>query len=505
MRPPRVHITYEVETPDGIEQRELPFVIGVLAGLSGQPEEPLPPLSWRKFIEIDRENFDQVLAAMAPRLALEAGLELRFRSMADFTPEGLLKQAEALSGSLDQILHAPEFQKLEATWRGLHYLVSQTESSERLRISVLNASKAELERDLQDAPEFDQSALFRVVYEEVYGLAGVAPFGVLIGDYEFGRQPEDMELLEKISQVAAAAHAPFIAAAGPQMFGWQTFAELAEAGALERIVESEAHSRWCAFRSSDHARYVGLVLPRMLLRLPYGAETVPVTGSDYEEDIGGPNQGKLLWGNAAYALAVRLAEAFRIYGWCAAIQGVEGGGLVTDLPSVMKRPTEVAITERREVELRRLGFISLCHWVGTDLACFFSAVSCHQPGAYQGAEVTAAAALFSRLPHILAVSRFAQYLKVMMRDKIGAFMAREDCERFLNTWINQYVMLDEDASQEAKALYPLADARIEVLEIPDKPGRYLAVVYLRPHFQLQDPGLAARVVAELPAPLGLGL
>jgi type VI secretion system protein ImpC len=230
--------------------------------------------------------------------------------------------------------------------------------------------------------------------------------------------------------------------------------------------------------------------------------TMPAAGLDYEEDVGAPDHSKLLWGNAAYALAVRVAEAFRVYGWCAAIRGVEGGGLVTDLPCVMQRPTEVAVTERQESELHRLGFTSLCHWVGTDLACFFGAASCHQPVAYQNTEVSAAAALFSRLPYILAVSRFAHYLKVMVRDRAQAFTTREDCERFLNAWVNRYVMLDQDASQEAKALYPLADARIEVVEIPEKPGRYLAVAFLRPHFQLMDPGLAARVLAELPAPAG---
>jgi len=502
VRPPRVHITYEVETSEGIETRELPFVVGVLADLSGQPEVPLPPLGWRKFVEIDRENFDQVLAAMAPRVAPEPGVELRFRCLADFAPEGVVRQNGSLSGRLDAILHAPEFQRLEATWRDLHYLVAQTETSERLRISVLNASKAELQRDFEEGPEWEQSALFRKVYEEVYGLAGAAPFGVLIGDYEFGHLTEDVELLARISQVAAAAHTPFIAAAGPQMFGWKTFAELAEAGVLGRIFEREACIGWRSFRSSDTARYVCLVLPRMLLRLPYGEQTVPVAGLRYEEDVSGSEHSKLLWGNAACALAVRLAEAFRIHGWCAAIQGVEGDGLVTDLPGFMKCPTEAPIPERREAELNRLGFISLCHWAGTDLACFFSAASCQRPPEYQNDAVTAAAILFARLPYILAVSRFAQYLKVMMRDKIGSFRAREDCERFLNAWINQYVMLDEDASQEAKALYPLAEARVEVAEDPEKPGRYLAVAFLRPHFQLEDLGLAVRVVVELPASAG---
>ena len=502
VRPPRVHLTYDLETPEGIEARELPFVIGVLAGLSGQPEEPLPPLRWRRFIEIDRNNFDQVLAAMAPRLVAGPGVELRFRAMADFAPEGIVSQTAPLNVSLDEILHAPEFQRLEATWRGLHYLVSQTEPSERLRVRVLNASQAELRDDFEEAVAVEQSALYRMVYEQVYGMAGAEPFGVLIGDYEFGREPEDVDLLEKISKVAAAAHAPLIAAAGPQMFGWKTFAELAEAGALGRIFGSDACSRWRAFRSADTARYVCLVLPRILLRLPYGEETMPVAGFRYEEDVSAPGHSQLLWGNAAYALAVRLAEAFRMYGWCAAIQGVEGGGLVTNLPGFIGCPTEAPIPERREAELDRLGFISLCRWVGTGLACFFGSVSCLDPRQYQSGAVTAAAILSARLPYILAVSRFAHYLKAMMRDKTGAFTAREDCERFLNDWINRYVMLDEDANQEAKALYPLAEARIEVAEDPDKPGRCLAVAFLRPHFQLPDPGLAVRVVMELPEPAG---
>ena len=500
VRPPRVHLTYDLESPEGTEARELPFVIGVLAGLSGQPQESLPPLRWRRFIEIDRDNFDQVLAAMAPRLVAGPGVELRFRALADFAPEGIVSQTAPLNVSLDAILHAPEFQRLEATWRGLHYLVWETETSERLRIRVLNASQAELRDDFEEAVAVEQSALYRMAYEEVYGMAGAEPFGVLIGDYEFGHEPEDVDLLENISKVAAAAHAPLIAAAGPQMFGWKTFAELAEAGALGRIFEGEAYSRWRAFRSADTATYVCLVLPRILLRLPYGAETMPVVGFRYEEDVSAPGHSQLLWGNAAYALAVRLAEAFRVYGWCAAIQGVEGGGLVTNLPGFMGCPTEAPIPERCEAELNRLGFISLCHWVGTDLACFFSTASCLEPRQYQSDTVTAATILSGRLPYILAVSRFAHYLKAMMRDKLGSFVGREDRERFLNDWINRYVMLDEDASQEAKALYPLAEARVEVAEDPDKPGRYLAVAFLRPHFQLQDPGVAVRVVVELPAP-----
>lgn len=413
-----------------------------------------------------------------------------------------------LSLQLNEILHHPSFQQLEATWRGLKYLVDHTETSPMLKIRVLNVSKRELLRDLQRAPEFDQSAIFKKVYEEEFGVFGGEPFGALIGDYYFGKHPEDIELLEKMSQVAAAAHAPFIAAAAPDLLGLDSFTNLGAPRDLAKIFESTEYAKWKSFRNSEDSRYVALCLPRVLMRLPYGRDTKPVEAFNYEEGVDGSDHSKYLWGNAAYALGARLTEAFATYGWCAAIRGVEGGGLVEGLPVhtfrtdegdvAVKCPTEIAISDRREKELADLGFVPLVHCKGTDYAAFFSVQSCNKPKVYDKEAATANARLSAQLPYILAVSRFAHYLKAIMRDKIGSFMSRADCERFLNQWIMNYVTEDDQASPATKAQYPLREARVEVMEVPGKPGVYRAIAYLRPHFQLDELTVSLRLVAELP-------
>jgi type VI secretion system protein ImpC len=525
-----VYLTYDVETGDAIETRALPFVVGVLADLAGHPEEPLAPLGERKFVEIDASHFDEVLRACRPRLALEVEdklsgdsghlkLELRFSSLADFGPEPVARQVPALwaaiqtghpryADQLDEILHAPAFQELESVWRGLYYLVSETRSSGDLKVKVLSVSQQELARDFRDAPGLEESALFRQVWRE-YRMRGGEPYGTLIGDYAFADSPEDIGLLERISAVAASVHAPFIAAASPRMFGLEDFSQLNQPRNL-RLVFQDATNRWRAFRQREDARYVALVLPRFLLRLPYGDDTVPVKAFRYQEQVDRAGGAHYLWGNAAYLLGVRLTEAFVTYGWCAMIHGVECGGLVAGLPAhvratdegdlALKCPTEVPIDERRHWDLTQAGFIGLCWAKGTDCAAFFAVPTAAQPLDYMTEEANRAAALLARLPYVFAVSRFAHYLRAMMRDKIGAFMSREDCEQFLNAWISQYVILDEDASETVKAQFPLRDARIEVFETPEGPGQYFAVAYLRPHFQLDDPGLCARVVASLPPP-----
>jgi type VI secretion system protein ImpC len=413
-----------------------------------------------------------------------------------------------LSIQINEILHHPEFQKLEGSWRGLRYLLSQSNTSEQLKIKVLNVSKKELLRDLQRAPEFDQSALFKKIYEEEFGVFGGSPFAAMIGDYEFGPGQQDIELLEKVSQVAAAAHAPFLSAAGAEFFNMESFTNLDAPRDIGRVLDSTLYGRWKSFRQSEDSRYVGLTLPHILMRLPYGKENVPVEAFNYEEAVDGTDHSKYLWGNAAYALGARLTNAFFDYGWCAAIRGVEGGGLVEGLPVhnfytdegdvAMKCPTEVAITDRREKELADHGFIPLVHCKGTDYAAFFSVQSCQKPKIYDKPEATANARIATQLPYILAMSRFAHYLKSMMRDKIGSFMSRTDCERFLNKWIMQYVTEDDNASQDAKARYPLREARVEVAEVPGKPGAYRAVAFLRPHFQLDELTISLRLVAELP-------
>jgi type VI secretion system protein ImpC len=415
---------------------------------------------------------------------------------------------QLLTKQLNEIMHNKDFQKLESSWRGLHYVVQQSETSPMLKIRVLNASKEDLRRDLERAVEFDQSALFKKIYEEEYGTFGGAPYAAMIGDYEFSRTSPDISLLEKISNVAAAAHAPFMAAAGPDLLNLESFTDLATPRDLSKIFESVDYAKWRSFRESEDSRYVGLCLPHILMRLPYGPDTNPVEAFRFKEDVDGRDHGKYLWSNAAYAMATRLTSAFARHGWCAAIRGVEGGGLVESLPThtfktdegelALKCPTEIAITDRREKELSDLGFIPLVHCKGTDYAAFFGAQSAQKAKKYDTDAANANARLSTQLPYILAMSRFAHYLKSMMRDKIGSFMSRSDCEYFLNRWITNYVTPDDNASPYYKAEKPLREARIEVSEVAGKPGVYKAVAFLRPHFQLDELSVSLRLVAELP-------
>ncbi|HEV2493985.1 MAG TPA: type VI secretion system contractile sheath large subunit [Terriglobia bacterium] len=415
-----------------------------------------------------------------------------------------------VSIQLAEIMHHPSFQKLEGSWRGLRYLLDQSETSSHLKIKVLNVSKKELLRDLQRAPEFDQSALFKKVYEEEFGVFGGDPFAAVIGDYEFGKHPEDMELLEKVSQVSAAAHAPFLSAASSDLLNLESFDQLGAPRDIGKIFDTTEYAKWKSFRQSDDSRYVGLTLPHVLMRLPYGKDTKPVEAFNYEEGVDGTDHSKYLWGNAAYALGARLTNAFAHYGWCAAIRGVEGGGLVEGLPAhtfrtdegdvALKCPTEIAVTDRREKELADQGLIPLVHCKGTDYAAFFSVQSCNKPKLYDLDAANSNARLSAQLPYILAMCRFAHYLKAMMRDKIGSFMSRSDCQRFLSQWIAKYVLLDDNASAVAKSKFPLREARIEVMDVPGKPGAYQAVAFLRPHFQLDELTVSLRLVAELPPP-----
>ncbi len=413
-----------------------------------------------------------------------------------------------ISSQLNEIMHNPAFQKLEGSWRGLHFLVMSSETSTMLKIKVLNTSKDDLRRDLERASEFDQSALFKKVYEEEFGTFGGAPFGALIGDFEFSRHPQDVGMLEKLSNVAAAAHAPFFAAAGPELFNLDSFTDVGTPRDLAKIFDTVEYAKWKSFRESEDSRFVGLTLPHVLMRLPYGPDTTPVEAFNFKEDVDGKDHGKYLWGNAAYALGTRLTDAFAKYNWCAAIRGVEGGGLVEGLPThtfrtdegevALKCPTEIAITDRREKELADLGFIPLVHCKGTDYAAFFSEQSCQKIRKYDTDAANANARLSSQLQYIMATSRFAHYLKAMMRDKIGSFISRSDCERFLNRWILQYVVQGDNASQSDKARHPLREARIEVADVAGKPGAYKAVAFLRPHFQLDELTMSLRLVAELP-------
>jgi type VI secretion system protein ImpC len=415
---------------------------------------------------------------------------------------------QRLSSQLDQILHNEAFQKLEATWRGLRYLLDQSETGQLLKIKVLNITKRELLKNYQKAPEFDQSALFQKVYEEGYGTYGGAPFGALVGDYEFTRGPEDVELLEHIAGTAAASHCPFLSATGSEMLNLEEFTQLNSIRDISTVFAGTDSAKWKSFRTSEDSRYVGLCMPHMLMRLPYGRDGVRVDAFNYEEDVDGTNHQKYLWGNAAFAMAARLTQAFAQYEFCTAIRGPEGGGKVEGLPVhnfrtwegdvAMKCPVEVQISDRREKELADQGFIPLVHCKDTDYAAFFSVQSAQKPKLWNTDEANKNARLSAQLPYMLAICRFAHYMKVMMRDKIGRHMSKVDLQRFLSNWINEFVLDQDDATQEQKAKRPLRAASIEVEEDPAKPGVYRTILLLQPHLQLDELNVSLRLVAEVP-------
>lgn len=423
-----------------------------------------------------------------------------------------IAQIDALiNDQLNEILHHSELMALEGSWRGLNFFLKNTPTSSRLKIRFMNVSKNELLSDFERAPEFDQSQTFKKIYEEEYGTFGGSPYSILIGDYAFSRRPRDMMLLGQIAGVASAAHAPFIAAADPELFDLDSFEELGVPRDLSKIFDSLDLAQWNSLRNKEDARYVTLTLPRVLMRLPYGHETNPVEGLNFEENMHGAPTRHFCWSNAAYILGQRITHSYAKYGWTAAIRGVEGGGLVEDLPAytfktsdgdiALKCPTEVAITDRREKELSDLGFIALCHCKGTDYAAFFGAQTIQRIKTYNHEDANANAAISARLPYILAASRFAHYIKVIMRDKIGSFMTRDEVELHLNTWVAQYVLLNDDAPQNVKARYPLREARVDVYDVPGKPGTYKSVIYLRPHFQMEELTASIRLVATLPPPI----
>ena len=422
---------------------------------------------------------------------------------------------QKLSKQLNAIMHHEKFTKLEGSWRGLHHLVMNSETGTSLKIKVLNMTKRELNKDLTKAVEFDQSQLFKKIYENEFGTPGGEPYGALIGDYEWTSHPDDIESLRLVSNVAAAAFAPFISAAGAGLFGFNDWTELTKPRDLAKIFETAEYAKWRSFRESDDARFVSLAMPRVLARVPYGATTKPVEEFNYEEapfDETGAAQAlshkEYCWSNAAYAMGVRLTSSFAESGFCVAIRGAEGGGKVENLPTHVfqsddgdldgKCPTEVGITDRREFELSSLGFLPLCHYKNTDYAVFFGGQTAQKPKKYDRPDATANAAISARLPYIMASSRFAHFLKVMGRDKIGSFMEASDCERWLNRWITNYVSNNPDAGQDTKAKYPLREAKVEVREIPGKPGSYNAVAYLRPWLQMEELTTSMRMVARIP-------
>jgi type VI secretion system protein ImpC len=420
-----------------------------------------------------------------------------------------------LSGQLNAIMHDKRFLQLEGSWRGLNHLVMNSETGTGLKLRVLNATKRDLTRDLTRAVEFDQSQLFKKIYENEFGTPGGEPYGALIGDYEWTNHPDDVETLRLVSNVAAAGFAPFISAAGAGMFGFEDWTELSKPRDLAKIFDSQEYAKWRSFRDSEDSRFVSLVMPRVIGRMPYGAATSPIDEFAYEEapaDATGAARpmahGEYCWMNAAYVMGARLTDAYAQSGFCVAIRGAEGGGRVENLPTHVfssddgdqdtKCPTEIGITDRREFELSNLGFLPLCHYKNTDYAVFFGAQTAQKAKKYDRPEATANASISARLPYIMASSRFAHYLKVIARDKIGSFMEATDCENWLNRWIMNYVNPNENAGAETKARFPLREARIEVREIPGKPGSYNAVAFLRPWLQLEELTTSLRMVARLP-------
>jgi type VI secretion system protein ImpC len=633
-RPPQVHITYDVELGGAIEKRALPFVIGVLADLSGSPADPLPRLRERKFVEIDRNNFDAAIERCRPRLELRVPLTLEerdsaelelpvtltFRSLTDFSPEAIAAQIPALNAllaardvlsnvssvlfgndrleerlqsilinptdvettlrdlramqnplnpaqpgqlanelldcarvrksaedrasaaawlgdfleqaargdlvisrdtesiisarlavidhyitrQLDEVMHHPDFQRLESTWRSVWYLVDQVETSVALKIRILNASSKDLLRDFRTAADFDQTVLFRKIYEEEYGTMGGTPFALLIGDYYISRERPDITLLTYMTQIGAAAHVPFVAGVSPSMFNLENFTELTLPRDLGKIFDSAEYAAWRSFRQSTDARFSGLTLPRMLLRLPYATDTNPIERFRYEERV--DNHEHYLWGNSAFALGVRIADSFARFGWYSQIRGVEGGGLIAGLPAhstvnddgemVLQCPTEIAITDRRELEIARLGFIPLLHVKNSDNAVFFSVRSCCKPKAYDQDDLNAAEVASAGLDCVLAISRFTHYLRCLMRDKIGSFQSAADSEQYLNDWLKTYVQSDSTTRPDAKT--PLKHGKIELTEVPGHPGAYRATLEIQPAFQFENISRPLRAIVMLP-------
>jgi type VI secretion system protein ImpC len=451
----------------------------------------------------------------AVRTLVEQALENASLVKSDLldTIEEMISQLDKkLSAQMNEILHAPEFQQIEGAWRGLKYLVFQSETDAMLKIRVMNVSKNELYRHLRLYPNaaWDQSPLFKKVYEEEFGQLGGQPYGCLIGDYSFSHLPTDVQLLRDLSKIAGAAHAPFFAAADSTLMGMDSWNELMNPRDLSKLFDTPEYAAWRSLRDSDDARYVGLCMPRVLARLPYGAKTEPVEEFAFEEETDGHKGEKYAWMNAAYAMAANINRAFKEYGWCARIRGVQSGGEVEDLPTHtfptddggvdLKCPTEIAISDRREAELAKSGLIPLIHRKNTDRATFIGAQALFKPKAYQNnPEATASSNLSSRLPYMFACCRFAHYLKVMVRDKVGSYYEKEQLQRWLTNWINEYIDGDPKNSSEAtKCRRPLAGAKISIIENEENPGYYAATFELRPHFQLEGMDIGLRLVSRLP-------
>ena len=421
---------------------------------------------------------------------------------------------QKLSEQINLIMHHADFQKLEGTWRGLSHLINNTETDEQLKIRVMNLTKKDLGKTIKKfkGTAWDQSPLFKKLYENEYGTPGGEPYGCLVGDYAFDHTPQNVEILKGMAEIAAAAHAPFISGTDPGLMNMETWQELGNPRDLTKILQTAEYAPWRSLRESEDSRYIGLTMPRFLSRLPYGAKTDPVEEFDFEEDTEGADHSRYCWSNAAYAMGVNINRAFKLYGWCSRIRGAESGGMVEGLPCHtfptddggvdMKCPTEIAITDRREAELAKNGLMPLSHWKNTDYAVFVGAQSLHKPAEFDDPDATANANLGARLPYLFATCRFAHYLKCIVRDKIGSFKERADMQSWLNNWITKYVTTDATASESVKSRYPLSAAEVVVEDIEGNPGYYSAKFFLRPHYQLEGLSVSLRLVSKLPSAKG---
>ncbi len=430
------------------------------------------------------------------------------------TISGIIAEIDRkMSEQINLIIHHEDYKALEGTWRGLHHLVNNTETDETLKIRVLNISKTDLKKTLKkfEGTAWDQSPLFKKLYEEEFGMPGGQPYGALIGDFHFDHSAEDVKLLGNMAQIASAMHAPFITGAAPSVLAMDSWQELSNPRDLTKVFQTADYAAWRSLRDSEDARYIGLAMPRFLSRLPYGAKTVPLEEFAFEEDTEGADHNKYTWSNAAFAMGINVTRAFKQYGWCARIRGTESGGVVEGLPVHtfptddggvdMKCPTEIAITDRREAELAKNGFMPLSHYKNTDYAVFMGAQSLQKPKVYDDADATANANLAARLPYLFATCRFAHYLKCMVRDKIGSFKEREDMEMWLNKWISNFCC-DSKSAEDVKARCPLAEAKVEVLEVPGNPGYYKSKFHLRPHYQLEGLTISLSLVSKMPSAKG---
>ncbi|MEO8241467.1 MAG: type VI secretion system contractile sheath large subunit [bacterium] len=430
--------------------------------------------------------------------------------------QGIIAEIDKkLTEQVNEILHHPDFQQLESAWRGLHFLVNNTETDEMLKIRVMNISKKDMSKTLRKfkGTAWDQSPIFKKLYEEEFGQLGGQPYGTLVADYYFDHSPPDVELLGEMAKIAAAAHAPLITGANPTLFQMDSWSELANPRDLTKIFQTPEYAAWTSLRESEDSKYVGLAMPRFLGRLPYGSKTDPVEAFAFEEDTDGSEHNKYGWVNAAYGMAVNINRSFKEYGWCSRIRGVESGGAVANLPSHtfptddggidQKCPTEIAISDRREAELAKNGMMPLIHRKNTDVAAFIGAQSLHKPAEYDDPDATANANLAARLPYLFATCRFAHYLKCMVRDKVGSFKSRNDMQAWLQDWINKYVDFNaEISSEQEKARKPLAAAEVVVEEVEGNPGYYSSKFFLRPHYQLEGLSVSLRLVSKLPSEKG---